>query len=336
MAILVTGAAGFIGHAVSAALLQRGEHVVGIDNMNSYYPVPLKEARLRELQGFSRFSPCRIDFADEAALQKACTAQGIDQIVHLGAQPGVRYSLENPSAYVRSNIAGHVNVLELARALGVKHMVYASSSSVYGGNSRLPFSVSDPVGHPLSLYAATKRSDELMSESYAHLFRIPLTGLRFFTVYGPWGRPDMAVWRFTEAIFGGNPVHLYGGGTLRRDFTHVDDIVRGVLAALGHVPADDGAEKPGGSRSPHAIYNLGNHRPEIVTDLVTAIEAAVGKRADCMRLPMQPGDATATFADIELTSRDLDWKPEIDLVEGIPHFVQWYRDWVESGRIPRA
>ncbi len=336
MAVLVTGAAGFIGHAVCAALLQRGEAVVGIDEMNSYYPVALKQARLETLIDHPQFRFARLDFADLSALQAACAGQPIDRIVHLGAQPGVRYSLENPAAYVRSNLAGHVSLLELARAIGVQHMVYASSSSVYGGNERLPYAVSDPVLQPLSLYAASKRSNELMSESYAHLFRLPLTGLRFFTVYGPWGRPDMAVWKFTEALFSGKPLPLYAGGTLQRDFTYIDDIVRGVLAALDRPPADDAVEKPGGSLSPHALYNLGNHRPERVQDLVRAIEAAAGLPATCEMLPMQAGDAEATYADIALTTRDLGWTPDIDLTEGIPRFVAWYREQILSGRIRMA
>ena len=331
MAVLVTGAAGFIGHAVAAALLQRGEAVVGIDEMNGYYPVVLKQARLDRLQRFPKFSFYHQDFSDFAALQRRCASHGIERIVHLGAQPGVRHSLENPAAYVRSNMAGHVSVLELARAVDAVHMVYASSSSVYGGNAQLPFAVGDPVSQPLSLYAASKRSCELMSESYAHLFRLPMTGLRFFTVYGPWGRPDMAVWKFTEALFQGRPVPLYAGGRLRRDFTFIDDIVVGVLAALDRAPADDGREKPGGSRSPHAIYNLGNHRPELVSDLVLAIEAAAGLVAQRETLPMQPGDAEATYADIALTTRDLGWLPQTALAQGIPQFVNWYRQWLANG-----
>jgi len=330
MAVLVTGVAGFIGHSVARALLARGETVVGIDDLNSYYDVALKAARVGSLAHFDAFKFVELDFADLQLLLAVMGKEPITRIVHLGAQPGVRYSLENPAAYLNSNLQGHLNLLELARAVGVRHMVYASSSSVYGGNAALPYSVADAVDRPLSLYAATKRSDEIISESYAHLFRIPLTGLRFFTVYGPWGRPDMAVWKFTEAVIAGQPVPLFGAGQLRRDFTYIDDVSCGVLAALDRVPADDGRRKPGGSISPHSIYNLGNHRPELVLDLVQAIEAATGRQAQLELLPMQPGDAEATFADIEVTTLDLGWRPTTNLSEGIPRFVDWYRWWRES------
>ncbi len=330
MAVLVTGVAGFIGHSVARALLARGKKVVGVDDLNGYYDVRLKAARLDDIGTSPAFRFLKLDFADLPRLLDMLVDTPISCIVHLGAQPGVRYSIENPAAYVRSNLQGHVNLLEIARAVRAKHMVYASSSSVYGGNEALPYSVSDPVDRPLSLYAASKRSDELISESYAHLFRIPLTGLRFFTVYGPWGRPDMAVWKFTQAILSSQPVPLFAGGILRRDFTYIDDITRGVIAALDRVPADDGREKPGGSRSPHAIYNLGNHRPEVVKDLVKTIEAATGMAAQTENLPMQAGDVSATYADIDLTTRDLGWRPTTDLSEGIPRFIEWYRWWMAA------
>lgn len=327
MTVLVTGIAGFIGHAVAAALAARGEQVVGIDNLNDYYDPALKHARLADLR--ARFGDAvafvKGDIADDEALDAAVAGRGVDRIVHLAAQAGVRYSLENPRAYVRSNLAGHVNMLELARGLAVRHLVYASSSSVYGGNRQLPFRVEDRADHPVSLYAATKKSDELLSESYAHLFRIPQTGLRFFTVYGPWGRPEMAVWLFTAAILAGRPIKVFNGGAMRRDFTYIDDIVAGVLAALDRPPADDGAVKPGGSISPHAIYNLGNNNAEELTRLIEVIEEACGRPAVRELHPMQPGDVSATYADIAAASRDLGFKPSTSIERGVRAFVDWYR-----------
>lgn len=327
MTILVTGAAGFIGHAVTVALLARGEEVIGVDELNDYYSVNLKLARLASIDERDRFQFIQVDFSDLAALTTALGNRTIDRIVHLGAQAGVRYSLENPHAYVRSNLAGHANLLEFARHRAVTHMVYASSSSVYGGNQKFPFAVGDAIDRPISFYAATKRSNELMSETYSHLFRIPLTGLRFFTVYGPWGRPDMAAWLFTEAIAARRPIRLFANGELRRDFTYIDDIVAGVIAAIDHPPADDGLAKPGGGVSPHAVYNLGNSRPEVVNDLVATIERALGVPAIREVVAMQPGDVEATFADIEVTTRDLGWKPTTHLHDGIQRFVEWYRHW---------
>ena len=276
--ILVTGAAGFIGAATSRALLERGDEVVGIDSLNDYYDPRLKQARLERLQQQfgNRFRFERLDFADAEALKAFADTIDIDGIVHLGAQAGVRYSLENPMAYVQSNLVGHCNMLELARHRQAKHMVYASSSSVYGGNKSLPFRVEDRVDHPLSLYAATKKADELLSESYASLFRLPLTGLRFFTVYGPWGRPDMAMWIFVKALYAGEPLHLFNGGEMRRDFTYIDDIVRGVVACLDGPPADDGEVKAGGSTSPHALYNIGNSRSEDLMRVVQLLEQETG------------------------------------------------------------
>src|SRR5205085_12550753 len=280
-AILVTGVAGFIGYHVARALMMRGESVIGIDNLNDYYDPRLKEDRLAELgklnTGDFRFE--KVDFANHEALDAALAGAEFHQIVHLGAQAGVRFPIEKPRAYVSANLAGHLNMLELARERRASHLVYASSSSVYGGNERLPFRVEDRVDHPISLYAATKKADELMSECYAHLYRIPLTGLRFFTVYGPWGRPDMAMWIFTRNILAGEPIDVFNHGAMRRDFTYVDDIVSGVVASLDRPPADDGASKPGGSRSPHALYNLGNSRSEELERMIALIEQSCGREA---------------------------------------------------------
>ena len=327
MAILVTGCAGFIGMHVARALLRRGEAVVGIDNLNSYYDPALKQSRLAELRsegGDFRFH--RLDFSDADALSSALAELEIDRIVHLGAQAGVRHSLEEPAAYVRSNLVGHANVLELARQRRVAHLVYASSSSVYGGGTTLPMSVEQRADRPLSLYAATKRSDELLTESYSHLFGLPATGLRFFTVYGPWGRPDMAVWIFTDAILAGRPIRLFNGGQMRRDFTYIDDIVDGVLRTLDRPPAADGSEKPGGSHAPHALYNIGNSRSEELGRLVAVIEETTGTRASVELAEMQPGDMTDTFADTSALARDTDFAARTSLDEGVPRFVAWFRD----------
>jgi UDP-glucuronate 4-epimerase len=329
MRVLVTGAAGFIGFALAQQLLARGDVVVGIDNLNDYYAVSLKQARIAALTaaGGARFAFHPVDFADMAALNAALAGTAIDRIVHLGAQAGVRYSLENPQAYVASNLAGHVNVLELARHRGMAHMVYASSSSVYGGNAKLPFAVEDRVDHPVSLYAASKRADELISETYAHLYRLPLTGLRFFTVYGPWGRPDMMMWDFTRRILAGEPVPVFNHGEMYRDFTYIDDITAGTIAALDHPPADDRTEKAGGSIAPHALYNIGNHRSEHLMTVVGLIEQACGRTAQIEFLPMQPGDVHKTYADITAISRDLGYAPTTAIQDGVPSFVRWFRDY---------
>ena len=328
MAVLVTGAAGFIGATTAYALLERGDEVVGIDNLNDYYDPSLKQARLDRLR--ERFGDgfgfLRVDFADANALRQATDALDIGGIVHLGAQAGVRYSIENPHAYVQSNLVGHCNMLELARSRQ-RHMVYASSSSVYGGNKTLPFRVEDRVDHPLSMYAATKKADELLSESYASLYRVPLTGLRFFTVYGPWGRPDMAMWIFTKALYAGEPLSLFNGGEMRRDFTYVDDIVRGVVACLDGAPADDGQEKAGGSTAPHAIYNIGNSRSEDLMRVVELLERETHRKARHDPRPMQAGDVRETFADISAIERDHGFRPETTIDEGIPRFVAWYRQY---------
>jgi UDP-glucuronate 4-epimerase len=329
MAVLVTGAAGFIGAATSRALLGRGDEVVGIDNLNDYYDPKLKQARLANLQQQfgNRFRFDQVDFADAAALKSFTDSIEIDGIVHLGAQAGVRYSLENPQAYVQSNLVGHCNMLELARARQPKHMVYASSSSVYGGNKSLPFRVEDRVDHPLSLYAATKKADELLSESYASLYRLPLTGLRFFTVYGPWGRPDMAMSIFVKALYAGEPLPLFNGGEMRRDFTYIDDIVRGVVACLDGPPADDGEMKAGGSTNPHAVYNIGNSRSEDLMRVVELLEQETGCKALLDPKPMQIGDVKETFADISAIERDHGFRPVTGIDEGVPRFVEWYREY---------
>jgi UDP-glucuronate 4-epimerase len=325
MPILVTGAAGFIGYHTALRLLERGDEVIGLDIVNDYYDPKLKRDRLAELARHPGFRFLEADFADHAALTAALADREFDGIVHLGAQAGVRYSIENPHAYVQSNLVGHVNMLEVARHRRVRHLVYASSSSVYGGNKSLPFRVEERVDHPLSLYAATKKADELMSETYAHLYRLPQTGLRFFTVYGPWGRPDMAMWIFTKAIFAGEPINVFGEGNMRRDFTYIDDIVTGVVACLDNPPPDDGEEKAGGSRGPHRLYNIGNHRSEELTRMIDLIEAACGRRAERRLLEMQPGDVRDTYADISAIQRDLGFEPKTTIDEGIPRFVEWYR-----------
>jgi UDP-glucuronate 4-epimerase len=330
MQILVTGAAGFIGAAVSERLVARGDGVVGIDNCNDYYPVALKQDRVARVSGAGgglRFDFREADFSRAEELARALADCKFDRVIHLGAQPGVRYSLENPHAYAEANLIGHLNILELARARQVEHLVYASSSSVYGGNAKVSFSIEDRVDHPFSLYAATKKADELMSETYAHLYRLPQTGLRFFTVYGPWGRPDMMPWIFTGKILRGEPIPVFNNGEMERDFTYIDDIVAGVLAALDRLPSDDGAAKPGGSKAPHAIYNLGNSRPEPLLKVISIIEEACGRRAVLDMQPMQPGDVPRTFADISETERDLGWQPTTPVEIGFPQFVSWFKDY---------
>ncbi len=329
MRVLITGVAGFIGSTLALRLLARGDSVVGIDSMNDYYQVSLKQDRLARVAeaGGDRFAFHQLDFADMAALDGALKDEKFDRIVHLGAQAGVRYSLENPQAYVSANLAGHVNLLEIARHRKVEHMVYASSSSVYGGNTNMPFSVEDRVDHPVSLYAATKRADELMSETYAHLFRVPLTGLRFFTVYGPWGRPDMMMWIFTKAILAGQPIPVFNNGEMFRDFTYVDDIVSGVIACLDSPPADNGAAKAGGSTKPHALYNIGNNQSEHLMRVVELLEESCGKKALIDFQPIQPGDVPATYANIDAIQGDLGYAPTTSIDVGVPNFVRWYKDY---------
>ncbi|MEO5597516.1 MAG: GDP-mannose 4,6-dehydratase [Novosphingobium sp.] len=329
MRVLVTGAAGFIGFNVSRLLLARGDDVIGVDCVNDYYDPRLKEARLAVLreEGGNRFTFLRQDFADYPGLLAALEGTKIDRIVHLGAQAGVRYSIENPHAYVSANLVGHLNLLEVARHREVEHMVYASSSSVYGGNTKLPFSVDDRVDHPMSLYAATKKADELMSETYAHLYRLPLTGLRFFTVYGPWGRPDMMMWIFTRKIIAGEPLPVFNHGDMYRDFTFIADIVAGVVASLDNPPPDDGLEKAGGSFKPHRLYNIGNHKSEHLMKVIEILEGELGKKAEIDFQPMQPGDVRQSFADIDAISRDLGYAPTTSIDVGVPEFIRWYRDY---------
>ena len=323
MTILVTGAAGFIGFHTAQALLDRGAKVVGLDNLNPYYDVQLKRDRLQMLTGQKGFQFAEIDLADRAAMSGLFNTHGdIETIVHLAAQPGVRYSLENPFAYLEANVTGHLVILEEARRCnGLRHLVYASSSSVYGDRAELPFSTKDRADQPVSLYAASKRMDELMSHAYAHLFGIPATGLRFFTVHGPWGRPDMAVYSFARAILAGEPIRVFNKGTLRRDFTYVDDIVAGILGAVDRMPA------PAGGGAPHQVYNLGNNRPETVSHLVEVLEEAIGKSAIIHHEPMQAGDVTATCADIDESRRDLGFSPSTSLEQGIQRFVDWLREY---------
>ena len=321
--ILITGAAGFIGSHVARALLARGETVLGIDNLNAYYDVSLKQARLSRLESEKQFTFQKIDISDRDGISSlAKEFPSIDRIVHLAAQAGVRYSLIDPYAYVQSNVMGQVVMLELCRRLkDMRHIVYASSSSVYGGNTKLPFSIDDPVEQPNSLYAATKRADELIGHTYAHLFKIPSTGLRFFTVYGPWGRPDMAAFLFTRAIIAGEPIKVFNRGEMWRDFTYIDDIVDGVVRAL---------DRPAGGTPPHKIYNLGNHKSEKLTDYIAAIEQALQRKAIIQLEPMQPGDVQSTYADIEASRRDLGFEPTTPINVGVPKFVDWYKEFYRA------
>jgi UDP-glucuronate 4-epimerase len=323
MTILLTGVAGFIGYHVAEALLGRGESVLGVDSVNAYYDPTLKEARLARLAGRPGFRFARLDVADAPALRAVAEEAGdVDRVVHLAAQAGVRHSLEQPQAYIDANITGHLAVLELCRHRpGLRHLVYASSSSVYGGNAKLPWSIEDSVDRPLSLYGATKRADELMSYSYAHLFGLPSTGLRFFTVYGPWGRPDMALFLFTRAVLAGQPLRLFNRGDMKRDFTFIDDIVAGILAALDRPPAA-GPDAP-----PARVYNLGNRRSEQLRRLVELVEEACGRKAIVELAPMQPGDVRESFADIAASTRDLGFLPRVSIDEGVPRFVRWYREY---------
>lgn len=324
MTTIVTGAAGFIGYHLSLSLLSRGERVVGLDNLNNYYDVTLKQARLGQLESYSSFHFQHLDISKEIELASVFKRYGpIQKVVHLAAQAGVRYSMENPMAYVQSNLVGQVAVLEQCRRHeSVEHLVYASSSSVYGGNTKLPFSTDDPVNTPISLYAATKRSDELMGYCYSHLYGIPATGLRFFTVYGPWGRPDMAAYLFTEAILAGRPIKLFNNGKMKRDFTYIDDIVAGVIAALDRPP---GSNNCGENSPPHKLYNLGNNSPEPLMKFVELLECALGCKASIEMLPMQPGDVAETYADITAAQQDLSFAPRVPIEEGLPLFVSWFR-----------
>ncbi|HYU12790.1 MAG TPA: NAD-dependent epimerase/dehydratase family protein [Stellaceae bacterium] len=320
MALLVTGSAGFIGFHVARHLLDRGERVVGIDNLNPYYDVALKRARLAQLEGRDGFAFRPVDVADPVAVTTLVERHpDIDRIIHLAAQAGVRYSLTQPLAYVEANVKGQVVLLEIARRLpGLKSFVYASSSSVYGANAKQPFSVEDRADHPVSLYAATKRAGELITESYCRLYQLTCTGLRFFTVYGPWGRPDMAAYLFTEAILAGRPIKVFNHGHMERDFTYIDDIVPAIVAAAETAPGRPGE---------HRLYNLGNHRPEPLADFIAVLEQALGRTATKEMLPMQPGDIASTYADVEAARRDLGFAPQIPITVGLPRFVAWYREY---------
>jgi len=324
LTILVTGAAGFVGFHATRALLASGERVVGIDNLNAYYDPALKQARLDELDGQSGFRFERIDLADDEAVMALVERERPRRILHLAAQAGVRYSLENPFAYARSNLLGHLAVLEAARRLGddLDHLVYASSSSVYGERSAVPFAETDASETPASLYAATKRSDELMTASYCSLYKIPATGLRFFTVYGPWGRPDMAYWLFADAMLSGRPIKVFNNGDMERDFTYIDDIVE----PLGRILADDP------ERGRHAVYNIGGSSPVRLMDMIETLERALGVTAEKIMMPMQPGDVTRTYADTRRLEADYGYKPSIRLDEGLPKFAEWYRGWRERAQ----
>jgi UDP-glucuronate 4-epimerase len=324
--ILLTGAAGFIGFHTAQALLARGERVLGLDSLNDYYDPALKKARLAQLEAQENFRFIHADIADRAAVGRAMKEHGITAIIHLAAQAGVRHSLEHPYAYGASNLDGQLVMLEAARhCAGLRHFVYASSSSVYGGNEKQPFSTADRVETPLSLYAATKRAGELMAQSYSHLYRIPATGLRFFTVYGPWGRPDMAYYAFTRAILAGEPITLFNDGDMKRDFTWIVDCVSGILGALDHPPGEDARHCLGGA--PHRLFNIGNHRAEKLGDFVAAIEAAAGRRAEKILAPMAPGDVRETYADIAPAREVFGFDPATPVAEGIARFVAWYKDY---------
>ncbi len=329
--ILVTGAAGFIGFHVARRLLERGECVIGLDNVNNYYDVRLKEARLAELTPHEGFSFVKLDLANRSGMRDLFADEPIRRVVHLAAQAGVRHSLVNPHAYTESNIEGFMNILDGCRNSKIEHLVYASSSSVYGGNTHMPFSIHDNVDHPASLYAATKKANELMAHCYAHLYRIPCTGLRFFTVYGPWGRPDMALFIFTKAILEGKPIEVFNNGKMKRDFTYIEDVAEGVIRALDRPatanPSWTGDKPdPGTSSAPARIYNIGNHQPIELLHFIEVLEKAVGKKAEKILLPLQPGDVPATYADIEDLTRDVGFKPATPIEEGIPRFVRWYRE----------
>lgn len=321
-AILVTGAAGFIGFHVARQLLGEGRVVVGLDNLNSYYDPALKKARLTQLANASGFSFVEADLADRDTIAALFARHGFAQVVHLAAQAGVRHSIEQPHAYAESNLTGFLNVLEGCRHNGCRHLVYASSSSVYGANTKLPFAVQDRTDHPVSFYAATKKANELMAQSYSHLYRLPVTGLRFFTIYGPWGRPDMAMFLFVNAIMAGRPIRLFNHGNMRRDFTYIDDVTRVVSKLLDRVPADD----PAAGNAPSKLYNVGNHHPEELMHVVALLEQELGRTAVKELLPMQPGDVLETFADVDDLMRDTGFAPSTPIEHGVRNFVAWYRD----------
>ena len=332
MRVLITGAAGFIGMHTSRQLLERGDEVIGIDNLNDYYDVSLKQARLAQLAPYPNFRFVKLDIADTDGVAELFRKERFDGVVNLAAQAGVRYSLTNPHAYVQSNLVGFANILEGCRHAGMGHLVYASSSSVYGGNTKLPFSEHDSVDHPISLYAATKKSNELMAHTYSHLFGLPTTGLRFFTVYGPWGRPDMALFLFTKAILESRPIEVFNHGKMQRDFTYIDNIVEGVVRVLDKPATPDAAfdparPSPETSSAPWRIFNIGNHEPVGLLDFIAELERALGRKAKMTLLPMQPGDVPATFADIDALASWTGFSPRTSVAEGIDRFVVWYREY---------
>ena len=332
MKVLVTGAAGFIGSTTARHLLDRGDEVVGLDNLNDYYDVNLKKARLANLEKLPGFRFVLLDLADKQGMDQLFRAEKFDRVVHLGAQAGVRYSIQNPHAYIDSNVVGTLHVLEGCRHHGVQHLVYASTSSVYGANTNMPFSVHQNVDHPLSLYAATKKSNELMAHTYASLYGLPVTGLRFFTVYGPWGRPDMALFLFTKNILEGRPIDVFNYGKHRRDFTYIDDIVGGVVAALDHVATgnaqwDSGQPDPGTSRAPYRLYNIGNARPVDLERYIELLEQKLGRKAERNLLPLQQGDVPDTWADVEDLARDVGYRPATPVEVGVGRFVDWYLEY---------
>ncbi len=328
--ILITGAAGFIGFHLAKRLLELGDNVLGIDNLNDYYDVKLKKNRIKILEETGNFHFRLIDLANREAMEKLFLNNPFDIVVNLAAQAGVRYSLENPRAYIDSNLVGFANILEGCRHKNIKHLVFASSSSVYGANTHMPFSVHQNVDHPVSLYAATKKANELMAHAYANLYSLPCTGLRFFTVYGPWGRPDMALFLFTKAILNGESIDVFNHGEMRRDFTYIDDIIEGVIRAMEMIPRGDpdwsgDNPDPGTSFAPYRIYNIGNNNPVDLMNFIETLEKCLGKRAEKNFLPMQPGDVPATYADVDDLTRDVGFKPDTPIEEGIERFVEWYR-----------
>lgn len=334
MKILVTGAAGFIGNATARLLLERGDTVVGLDNFNDYYDVSLKEARADTLKGFDNFSMVRINLEDRDGVEKLFASEKFDKVVHLAAQAGVRYSLENPHSYIESNIVGTLHILEGCRHNDVEHLVYASSSSVYGANTAMPFSIHDNVDHPLALYGATKKANELMAHTYSNLYKIPTTGLRFFTVYGPFGRPDMALFMFTRNIIEGRPIDVFNYGNHRRDFTYIDDIVEGVVRTMDHTAEinqdwDPANPDPGTSMAPYRIYNIGNQQPVELMRYIEVIEDCVGMKAEKNLLPLQPGDVPDTYANVEDLVNDVDYKPSTSVEVGVRRFVDWYLDYYQ-------
>jgi UDP-glucuronate 4-epimerase len=336
MKILVTGAAGFIGAALSIRLLERGDEVIGLDNLNDYYEVSLKEARMARLYDHPRFRFLRVDVSDRAAMEQVFATEQPERVMHLAAQAGVRYSLTHPHAYVDANLVGFMNILEGCRQNGVEHLVYASSSSVYGANTRMPFSVHDNVDHPVSLYAATKKANELMAHTYSHLYGLPVTGLRFFTVYGPWGRPDMSLFSFTRSILAGQPIEVFNYGHHRRDFTYIDDLVEGVTRVIDAVarpnPAWSGdSPDPGTSRAPYRLYNIGNNHPVNLLRFIEVLESCLGRVAVKKLLPMQPGDVPDTYADVKDLVDDVAYQPATPVEVGVERFVNWYRDYYRVG-----